>query len=357
MWAFEPTCMNRKPSLRLSNIAKEIDTHQKGVLSDEMGVGMARWIMFNYFDAADQINMEEALANPRLRRLFGNPVHRGATSPDHIYRFLNGAYSVVECKGTQTSPKYSRRQLRRGLEQVPSITFPGGRATEYVISTYLTRSKVEVRIIDPPPEGFNDEDDGKQEKREINIESEEDLLDFRERIQRVNGAKLLAFAGSDRAARRIATEAKPEEVLRENPPQQETIGELGTTFSGQEIQLRSTDVQMFIGAANPVLRALEDPGYYDETDPTRRSKLLPSEFRERLNRAIERRSERIRRSDIEPGKIRQMIRIADTTTEESSDRIQERKHPPTTPKTALIELETERAAAIDKDGSILLIRN
>lgn len=344
VWAFEPVTTSYVNPLKMSGVAQDIDRHQKSVLSDEMGVGMARWVMYNYFDATDQINTEEALANPRLRHQFGGARQDGSTSPDHIYQLTDGSFAVVECKGTQKGPSYSRKQLRRGLEQVPSISLPNATSTAYVISTRLTKSKVEVRVIDPPPEeSEGGEKPGKEQRKEINIESEEDFRDFRQGVERVNGAKLLAFAGSSRSANRIVTEEEPDDFLRENPPTQEEIGELDTAFAGQEIELRSSDARMFVGVADDVMNALRDPQYYEQPGRVQRFDLLPRRFQDRFTDAVDERKNRLSQ------------RVSETRAfREGLDDIE--RFIPNTPSTAVIELDEGSIAAIDEDGSILLVR-
>src|SRR5579862_6312805 len=61
-------------------------------------------------------------------------------------------YFVVECKGSQTNLNTTLGQLRRGMEQVPSLVFGAGArpVTTLVVATLLSRSGTTVYILDPP---------------------------------------------------------------------------------------------------------------------------------------------------------------------------------------------------------------
>ncbi|MBN1978528.1 MAG: hypothetical protein JW918_14115 [Anaerolineae bacterium] len=136
VWAFAP----HAGRLSLSSHAKEIDFHQKGLLSDEIGIGMAYWLMFEHFGAKAVIDVDVALRHPQIATQMGFPaVMRTSSSvPDYIFSLPNGEYAVVECKGSQSGAPTSLDQIRRGLEQVPSIAFANGQtAQEFVIATLL----------------------------------------------------------------------------------------------------------------------------------------------------------------------------------------------------------------------------
>jgi hypothetical protein len=143
LWAFEPA-QNQGQQLLLSSIARQIDFHQKVLLSDEIGMGMAYYIMTEYFNTTEVID-----ASIALQKL---PVHlQYSTSPDFLFfEDLNKEAFIVECKGNQSSYPATIDQLRRGTEQVPSLIFQDGRSVvALVIATCMLSSGTNVYIIDP----------------------------------------------------------------------------------------------------------------------------------------------------------------------------------------------------------------
>jgi hypothetical protein len=148
-WAFAPN----SNLLRLSNVAKEIDFHQKGLLSDEIGVGIVYWVMHRFLGGVAYLDVDVALRNPQIAQNMGIHalVQSGEAKPDYIFAVGNGGFAIVESKGTQSGRSTSFEQIRRGLEQVPSIAFADGtHADEYVIATSITDQATIIYVIDPP---------------------------------------------------------------------------------------------------------------------------------------------------------------------------------------------------------------
>ena len=102
-----------------------MDFHQKTLLSDEFGIGFGGLLLERLFDAGHAIDISAALPNPGSVE---NVVQSGSAQPDYLMwgSALNSPYYVVECKGCQTSRDATMGQIRRGLEQVPSLIFGGG---------------------------------------------------------------------------------------------------------------------------------------------------------------------------------------------------------------------------------------
>lgn len=150
LWAFEPPVNTTViPPLKLSLEAKRIDFHQKGLLSDEIGVGMAALLLGSYFGAPEALDVSLALRDGTW-----GVQRQQASSPDYL--FFDSTQTnlyVVECKGTQSSRSESLNQLRRGSEQVQSLVF-NGRPTppSFVVATCLTRTGTRVLMLDPPGE-------------------------------------------------------------------------------------------------------------------------------------------------------------------------------------------------------------
>jgi len=196
-WAIEPG----DGSLRLSQDARQLDFHQKTLLSDEFGIGMAGLIMEKHFEADCFADMSAALADPKL-----GLKHEGQPQPDYLmWNKSRGAYFVVECKGCQTNRSTALDQLRRGMEQVPTIKFTdANRSTmSLVIATVLERTFTTVMVLDPP----EDEREFKGEmisrrttEREWVVPSEEKLL---ERMLSLQRSHLLKWSGQNQTAARI----------------------------------------------------------------------------------------------------------------------------------------------------------
>jgi hypothetical protein len=191
----------RPSPLRLSDEAREIDFHQKALLSDEVGVGMAAYLMATYCGAPQSIDVDVAVRRQAL------PVRRQyETSPDYI--FFDAAqtrYFVVECKGTQTSRSAAIKQLQRGTEQVPSLIFTNGTpTTPLVVATHIGRKMTKVYVIDPPTDDSPPDpqrmQDSKPRERAPNQWEVQDWRGFAAASRAGVQARLLAFAGDDAGA-------------------------------------------------------------------------------------------------------------------------------------------------------------
>jgi hypothetical protein len=199
LWAFEippPGAVNA--ALCLSDAAREIDFHQKSLLSDQIGVGMAAVLLGTHMQAPLAADVSVAMNDPSWPIDFQDD-----TSPDYL--FFDSAQAtifIVECKGTQTTRAASVDQLRRGAEQVPSLTFTDGRRPPaIVVATLLSRQGTQVFIIDPPEdeEMSSDFPDRPERvgKREWRVRND---AEFTRSTRLISEAKTLSFAGADEAA-------------------------------------------------------------------------------------------------------------------------------------------------------------
>jgi hypothetical protein len=148
LWAFEiPPIGTSDALLRLSREARDIDFHQKGLLSDQIGVAMASLLLGDYLNAPLAADVGVAMDDPAwpIRVQFDSTPDYLFFDPTHTVVF------IVECKGTQTSRAAAMEQLRRGTEQVPSLTFTDGRTPpSLVIAMYLSRKGTIVFVLAPP---------------------------------------------------------------------------------------------------------------------------------------------------------------------------------------------------------------
>ena len=103
LWAFELPDGTPNDPLRLSDAALGLDFHQKGLMSDQIGVGMAALIMELYFNAPDGTDVSVAVNEHVLPAALAE-----AASPDYLFwNAERTAYCVVECKGTRCARNVS----------------------------------------------------------------------------------------------------------------------------------------------------------------------------------------------------------------------------------------------------------
>jgi len=199
IWAFRIPTSSTIEDLRLSDEAREIDFHQKGLLSDQVGVGMAKFLMTNFMGVNKSVDVDYAL-NDRAK--YANIQPTGTTIPDYLFHddsFIN--LYIVECKGNQTSRKSAYNQMRRGTEQVPSITFPNSkRYTSLIIATCMLSDCTEIYILDPPEQNKNIDKIKKVKKVGQNEWKIIDPKKFEDDLNSLNRAKLLSFSGAHEEA-------------------------------------------------------------------------------------------------------------------------------------------------------------
>ena len=254
---------------RLNPECRDLDFHQKTLMSDEFGVGFAGLAMEQLFNCDSWVDVSVALAD---RQRYQNVLRRGRLQPDYLmWRELPGEpYYVVECKGSQSQRNVSLDQIRRGLEQVPSLRFAGGarRVERFVVATLIQTSDTTVFIIDP-------EDEETPEERERRLQAEksertsEKLSDnvwfipnperFEDKAADVQSAQLLKWAGQYRSAAEIeaSIEIAPRRNLvpEDRPMDSFVVGEF--TFDGFRVplfpELRGGHLNVFLGVERETL--------------------------------------------------------------------------------------------------------
>jgi len=262
-WAIaEP--VHQSPRFRLSDDARAMDFHQKTLLSDEFGIGFGGLLMERFFNAGTVIDISAALQNPVQ---YQNVMQSGSAQPDYLMwdPTPNSPYYVVECKGCQTSRNATMGQIRRGLEQVPSLVFgAGGRpVVTLVIASHMQASKTTVYIIDPPDSPSDEKDTGEREppterisKNTWRINNPEE---FARTVQSTSEAKLLNWVGQfDSAARLVAKIRRTErrtEVRPDLPLTRRRISDL--EYYGTRLalfpDLRYPRLRIFQGVREDVL--------------------------------------------------------------------------------------------------------
>lgn len=252
LWAFDPMPSGSSPSLVLSREAREIDPHQKTLLSDQIGVGMTGYLMSRFLGMPYVLDVDTALRNKAL-----GVERETAAAPDYLFfdQTFNLAY-VVECKGNQTSYASMVTQLRRGTEQVPSIRFTNGRtATSLVVGACMLRRNTTVYVVDPPddePDSDHTEDTKEATKGGPRNWQIGDYERLRQELLQLTRAKRLTFAGAVADAVKQLVHAPTDALERyggQNPRLETVQTDLGT-FEGVRGLVPTSDgntVEVFKG--------------------------------------------------------------------------------------------------------------
>src|SRR5262249_22662539 len=247
---------------RLSDDAREMDFHQKTLLSDEFGIGMAGLVVEQFFQASSFVDVSVALDDPDA---YQNIEQQGSAQPDYLMWNPNdnSPYYVVECKGTQSNRMESYKQLRRGLEQVPSVVMGAGprQIMTLVVATCMLPNSTEVFVVDPPPEDSED-DRIRQEKtdrvsertgeRSWRIPNPEV---FRERTVIAEESNLLKWAGQyetasvrdrrlERTQRRDRVAMPKTYLSKKNEPLLECFAEWSSCFSQRSRGMSDYSVEL-----------------------------------------------------------------------------------------------------------------
>ncbi len=193
VWAFRPPSGASRTALTLSREARDLDFHQKALLSDEIGIALAHYLMTNYLRCDTHVDVSYAL---RTSSYHVRP--NGRARPDYLFfNEVSGSKYVVECKGTQTSRSESMHQLQRGTEQVLGIRPTDGISlTRIVIATCMLEKGTHLYVLDPP--------DNESENRRYSEEVwRPHGPSFRRDVRLIAVAKMLAFAGFNAEAFRL----------------------------------------------------------------------------------------------------------------------------------------------------------
>jgi hypothetical protein len=218
-----------------------MERHQKTLLSDEFGVGFAALLMEQLFRASHVVDMEFALADPV--QYFGVQGDQSKRRPDYLMWAPGGTVYVVECKGCQTSRASVLNQLRRGMEQVRTITIPGSVVPQLVVGTYMAKRQTTVFVVDPPADDHTDIG-GMKESREVQRGGAReftisDEVAFRTKLRRGSNLQHLRWISQHMTAATLES----------------SVGYRGTQPSelpDAELVIRETQVGDFIGVEAPL---------------------------------------------------------------------------------------------------------
>jgi hypothetical protein len=254
---------------RLSSDARAMDFHQKTLLSDEFGIGMAGLLVESFFQTDSFSDVSVALGDPAM---FQDIVQQGGAQPDYLMWAEpgNSPYYLVECKGTQSDRNTSHGQLRRGLEQVRTIQLgPGPRQLlTLVIATCILEEETEVLVLDPPAENKGEskkkKSKAKASERAFRVE---DRKIFHQRAVIAQESQLLKWAGQYRTA--SAQDAKlgrtaPEGAALVDVPletKETAFGEFRGRSQPLFPELGTGNLRIFTGVESELLGSiLREPG-------------------------------------------------------------------------------------------------
>ncbi|MDX0333405.1 hypothetical protein GOC48_25265 [Sinorhizobium meliloti] len=178
----------------------DLDPHQKTILSDDFGMGIALVYLIdklrlqNVFDGRYFVQYLAPTVKAKVAKIAKNGQFK---SPDFIGRDVTGKWHAIECKGTQTSADSQTDQIKNGAVQKANIIFPPTVRGEKLVSALLIgREKggfpSSLRIDDP-------EGDVAFEINEANVDQAENA------VIRATIARALGVAGLQRSAALIAS--------------------------------------------------------------------------------------------------------------------------------------------------------
>lgn len=156
------------PELKLRAAWKDIDPHQKNILSDDLGMGLTTYLLsraLKFKSIADTIHFAK-VAHPGLYHFLKMSKNGQHKSPDFVAMDNAGDpenISVIECKGTQSSKPALRELMKRGVEQKENLlTTAGGSASikhRLVAGLLIPPSdqsfEAIIRLCDPEFSEFN----------------------------------------------------------------------------------------------------------------------------------------------------------------------------------------------------------
>lgn len=228
-------------NLYLSGDARRSDFHQKGLLSDEFGLGFSGLVAERLLSTTGISDVSAALDDPGNYQGI-SPI--GRKKPDYLMWNDNNPSSplyVIESKGTQSNRSTSIGQLADGLEQVPSLSFSLGprSAVSLVVATYLKQKSTSVLIVDPTDDsdsaGRRDERSEKATKRVK--ETEWQILDWQRFDRRLWGAhelQLLRWVDQHETANSLATSMDIKSAERSYPVTNARLERRNTSFGGYD---------------------------------------------------------------------------------------------------------------------------
>ena len=157
-WIRYFNAFSRAPDLLIASTFQDLDSHQKMILSDDLGVGLPMYWLTGALQLCEYCDgryFAETYSSI-LSGVAEKAKKRGPKkSPDFVAKDVNGRWHVIECKGTQGGEKYRDRQLSEGRAQKRMIRVIRARRGERLVcgvALEFEGSKLSstLKIIDPP---------------------------------------------------------------------------------------------------------------------------------------------------------------------------------------------------------------
>ena len=152
------------PDLRLRDEWTTLDPHHKTVLSGDFGVGFTTWFLsqvLGFVRYSDTLWVVNSLLPDRFH--LRPSARRGPTkSPDYIAQDSYGDFSVLECKGGQSSRTSLKAALDRGVRQKANLDAIGGTKIRHslvaglFIPQFNSSESAVLMVADPSREDVQD---------------------------------------------------------------------------------------------------------------------------------------------------------------------------------------------------------
>ena len=218
-WAIGSRSRGSTLDMCLTNDARNMDFHQKTLMSEEIGVGLAGLFVDRCLGAGRFVHTSAAVTKSTR---FGKLWIKGKKSPDYIMWGPDTPYFIVECKGSMTYAKTETiTQLAKGTAQVKSLRFRDkDRFETLVIGSHLGRLRTTLYVIDPPArdKSRSSENEADSFLRHLpsNVFEIQDSAAFSRQVELVERSQLMNWAGWYDEASRLAKDAGLRESLQES---------------------------------------------------------------------------------------------------------------------------------------------
>jgi len=242
--------------LRITMDFADLDPHQKSILSDDLGVAVSTFYLYEKFAGIAPIidGRRFMLQFARLLRRKAKPSKAKvgpSKAPDFVFRDRSGRWHILECKGTQSGHGARNHQLKTALAQKNVIQITGGiRGERFASGLSLGNEdddfRSELRIVDP--------DDPHTEPL---LTLDETLAEDMDRsAQRISIARALGLIGLNDAAAELALPSdaasavellRPSEVLRVRASVRDRADRATDTIRRRELVPMEHDHQRYEG--------------------------------------------------------------------------------------------------------------
>ncbi|MFP3042416.1 hypothetical protein LQZ19_11425 [Treponema primitia] len=126
-WLRYPPAFITGADLRFCSGWADIDSHQKTVASDELGVAFTTWALLSTLDFQYYADTNWVINKLKTVTTIKRSKRGPSKTPDYIAYDLSGEMSVLECKGGQTNQKAIWGAIEGGKEQKSNVKSAGGK--------------------------------------------------------------------------------------------------------------------------------------------------------------------------------------------------------------------------------------